>query len=72
MYFGEPDRLFEGILCWPAGDGACSVSVGCDPRLIWTAFIAGLCDVAGQSEYPRNVVTLELFSFFFFALHGCN
>ena len=60
-YPGEPDRLCERILGWPVGRGTCWVSVGGDSRFVLKDLgsVAGLFDVTGQSDCPRNVVNLE-------------
>ena len=59
--FGEPHCFFERILGWPTGDGTCWVSTGGDSRFILEDLgnVAGLFDVAVQSDYPRSIVNLS-------------
>ena len=54
-YPGELDRFFERILGCPLVTGRVSVSVGLDDL----GTVAGLCDVKGQSDYPRKILHLE-------------
>ena len=52
--------FFCRILGWPVGDGTCWLSIGGDSRLLLEDLgsVAGLYDVTGQSDCPRNVVNL--------------
>ena len=49
-------RGFERILGLPVGDSTCWVSIGGDSRSILedSGSVAGLYDVTGQPDYPRN------------------
>ena len=60
-YPKEPDRFFERILGWRVGDGTCWVSIDGDSRFVLEDFgnVAGLFDVTGRSDHPRDIENLE-------------